>query len=420
MTDPTPSDPQHPRHYRLTRERGLWLFLASRLFSGIAHTVFTAALFWHVYELSNSALAVGLIGLVRFVPVLSLTLVGGAVADAFDRRRVAILSQCVVLAAGVTLVVATRAGAASVPLLYAVVGVDAIAGAFEFPARQALFPLLVPRFAFPRAVTIGSTVTALSWMLGPLTMGAVTQHWGIATAYAVHAAAILASIVTLLLLRPRFAQAERARITWTTVLQGVAFVRRSQPVLGSMMLDMFAVIMGGATAMLPVYAKDILMVNEFRYGLLTSALETGSFACALVMMLLPPVRRAGRALLLSVAGFGLATVAFGFSRSFWLSVACYMLVGASDQVSVIMRNTIIQLATPDELRGRVSAVNMLFIGASNNLGAVESGFVASLTNATFAVVSGGAGCLAALGVIAARMPRLRHYDVRDHEAAPPA
>jgi hypothetical protein len=193
------------------------------------------------------------------------------------------------------------------------------------------------------------------------------------------------------------------------VREGLAFVRRSPVVLGCMALDMFAVILGGATALLPVYADDILQVGPRGYGLLTSSLEIGALAMAVVMLLRGPVRRMGPALFVAVAIYGLATIGFGLSRSFPLSVALYMLAGAADQVSVVMRQTTVQLTTPDALRGRVSAVNMIFIAASNQLGAVESGFLAAATSATFAVVFGGIGCLLVVAWTAWKLPELRRY-----------
>jgi len=195
------------------------------------------------------------------------------------------------------------------------------------------------------------------------------------------------------------------------VKEGLRFVRSRQVILGCMTLDMFAVIFGGASALLPIYAREILQVGPRGYGLLSSALELGALLSALAMMLLPPIRHAGRALLVAVGAYGLATIVFGLSRSFPLSVVAYMAVGLADQVSVVMRHTAIQLSTPDELRGRVSAVNFIFIGASNQLGAAESGFVAALTNATFSVVSGGVGCLVVLAIVALRLPELRRYTI---------
>ena len=239
---------------------------------------------------------------------------------------------------------------------------------------------------------------------------------GVEAAYAVYAGLVASSAAALFLVRtpPRVKAA--ARITVRAIREGLRFVWRRQVVLGCMTLDMFAVIFGGASALLPVYADKILGVGPSGYGLLTSSLELGALLTSLALTFLPPIRRAGPALLIAVAAYGLATIAFGLSRWFPLSVAFYVLVGVADQISVVMRSTMIQLATPDELRGRVSSVNFIFIGASNQLGAVESGFVAALTSATFAVVSGGIGCLAVVAIVAFALPELRRYSTA--QAAP--
>jgi hypothetical protein len=198
-------------------------------------------------------------------------------------------------------------------------------------------------------------------------------------------------------------------VSLRAIREGVAYVRGQPVLLGCMTLDMFAVIFAGASALLPVYAQEILRVGPWGFGVLSASLEAGALAMSVLLMVRRPIRGQGRALLAAVAVFGLATIAFGLSRSFWLSVAIYVLVGMADQVSVVMRSTIVQLTTPDELRGRVSSINMIFIGASNQVGAMESGFVAALTSATFSVVSGGVASLAVAALVAARVPALRRY-----------
>jgi len=391
--------------------RNLLFYLGSRFCGGAAMTMLRAAIAWHVFSLTGSAFHLGLIGLVQFVPVLGLTLVGGAVADTYERRRVIMLAQLVPLSCAAALWGLTASGAVSVTLLYALVFVSACASAFENPARAAMLPTLVPRAQFPRAVTLASTGQALAFMSGPASGGLIIGARGIADAYAAAGLLMVGSLIGLALLRPRVAAGVRGAMSWTAVREGLAFVRRNPVVLGCMTLDMFAVIFGGATALLPIYAKDILQVGATGYGILSASLEAGALVTALALVLLPPVRRSGRALLIAVVVFGLATIGFGLSTWFPLSVAFYVLCGVADQISVVMRSTAIQLSTPDALRGRVSAVNFIFIGASNQLGAVESGFVAALTSPVFAVVSGGIGTLIVAAVVAARLPALRRYQV---------
>lgn len=398
--------------------RNLSSYLSSRFCSGMALTLLRAAVAWHVFELSHSAFHLGLIGLVQFLPALFLTLVGGAVADTYDRRRVCLVAQIVpVLACGV-LFVATRRGTVSLELLYAMILVVAVASTFGNPARAALLPMIVPRQRFPRAVTVASTVQATAFVSGPTACGFLIAEAGIASVYGFYEILALGSLVGLFLLRPARDGAPRRAMSVQAVREGLRFVRRQPVVLGCMTLDMFAVVFGGATALLPIYANEILKVGARGYGVLSASLEAGALVSSLVMMMMPPVRRAGAALLIGVSVYGAATVVFGLSAWFPLSVAAYALVGAADQVSVVMRNTAIQLTTPDDIRGRVSAVNFLFIGASNQLGAVESGFVAAVTSAPFAVVSGGLGCLVVVAVVAAQLPALRRYRI-DHATAPP-
>ena len=392
-----------------TFSRDFRCYLISRFCGGTAMTLLRAALAWHVFDLSRSAFHLGLIGLVQFVPQLSLSLLGGAVADTYDRRRVMMVAQALPLVCAAVLIAESAAGAASLPLLYGMAFLVAAASAFDNPSRAALLPTLVGRDNFPRAVTIASTTQALAFASGPALGGLVIGGAGIASTYITYAALVVASVSAIAFVHPHAAQGPRRAVSWSAVREGLDFVRHHQLVLGCMTLDMFAVIFGGAGALLPMYATEILRVGARGYGLLSASLEIGALLTSAVLVWVPPLKAAGRALLIAVGAYGLATIVFGLSHSFPLSILAYMAVGVADQVSVVMRSTMIQLATPDELRGRVSSVNFIFIGASNQLGAVESGFVAALTSAPFAVVSGGVGCLVVLAVVAATMPELRRY-----------
>jgi MFS family permease len=368
-----------------------------------------AGVLWHVFALTRSPFHLGLVGLLQFLPSLALTLVGGAFADRYERRTIMLAAQAVSLTSGAALALAAAAGLTTLPLLYATVVVVSAASAFDSPSRMALLPTLVSREVFPRAVTLAATNQALAFATGPALAGLVIAAAGVETVYATFVGLLAASLAALTLLRPARRARTAGAVSLRAILDGLRFVRRRQVVLGCMVLDMFAVIFGGASALLPVYADEILHVGPRGYGLLASSFELGALLMSVVLVAFPPIRQTGRALLLAVGAYGLATVVFGLSRSFPLSVGAYLLVGAADQVSVVMRGTAIQLSTPDELRGRVSAVNMLFINASNQLGAAESGFVAAATSAPFAVVSGGIGSLVVLGLVGWRMPELRRY-----------
>ena len=391
------------------RQRSFLLFALSRFFSGAGLTLLRATISWQVYEISGSAFHLGLVGLVQFLPALVLNLVGGAVADTYDRKKLVLGFQVVPAVCSVGLALASLQGRASLAMLYLLVVLVAIAAAFENPARSALLPQLVPRELFPAAVTVYSAIQMVAFMTGPVLMGFAVAVGGIALPYVMQAAFTLVSVATLVRVHPQRAETVRVGVRWGAIREGLAFVRRQPVVLGCMTLDMFAVLFGGATALLPIYATDILAVGPRGYGVLASALEFGAVIMAVVMITRPQAQRTGLALIWSVIAFGTATVIFGLSRLFPLSLIAYMAAGMADYTSMVMRGTAIQLSTPDELRGRVSSVNLIFIGASNQLGAAESGFVAALTNPTFSVVSGGLGALLVAAAVAALNPTLRRY-----------
>ncbi|MBW2292597.1 MAG: MFS transporter [Deltaproteobacteria bacterium] len=409
---------------QLLQNRDLRFFLFSSFCLAGSRRLLQAAFAWHIYDLTGSLFHLGVIGAVQFVPVVPFTLWGGAVADRFSRRRIILLSHAATLSGSLLLVWgATRPDA--LIILYLLALALALAGAFQTPASQALLPGLVSRTLFPSAVTLFSSVRNLAWVSGPVALGFVLDAWGIRAVYLLNVGLMLGATAGLLGV-PSLPPAGDSRkvslasiregldFVWSSIREGLDFVWSRPVILSSMLLDMFAVIFASATALLPVYANDILQVGSRGYGLLSASLEVGTLVTALVLLVRPPILQPGKALLIAVGFYGLATIVFGLSRSFPLSLAAYALAGAADQISMVTRSTILQLATPDALRGRVSSVNMIFIGASNQLGAAESGFLAALTNATFSVVAGGAACLAVLGVVTTRVPELRRYRPSDH------
>lgn len=400
------------------RQPNFLLYSAGRISSGMAMTMLNAAIAWQVYEISGSAFQLAMIGLARFVPSLGLTLVGGAVADGHDRRRIVMLTQLAPLITSLTLFMLTVSDSVELPVIYGLVLFVAVASAFENPARQAFLPQVVTKETFANAIIVSSTLQSFAFVTGPAVGGLLIGTTGVDGAYAAHMSLIVVSLVSLVFLRLRDQDAPRRAVSVSAIKEGIQFVWHRQVLLGAMTLDMFAVIFGGATALLPIYAKDILKVGGLGYGILFASLDAGALLMSLALIFLPPIRNAGRSLLVTVALFGLGTVVFGLSRNIYLSIATYMFIGMADQVSVVLRQTTVQLSTPDDLRGRVSSVNSLFIGASNQLGAVESGLVASVTNATFAVVSGGLGCIAVVGAVWAKMPDLRNYRIMRHEESP--
>lgn len=323
----------------------------------------------------------------------------------------------------------TAAGTITLTPIYISVAAMGLAGAFEGPARASLLPQVVPRASFQRAIALATTVQQLSMVAGPAGGGLIIARFGVAPGYLAHVIVLLVGLGFLAGIRIRPDSNPQGKLRLALILEGLDFIWAHPAVLGAMALDMFAVILANADALLPIFAKDILDVGPEGYGLLSSSKAVGALVTSIGLVVLPAIVSAGRALIITVVLFGLATVGFGLSTSFALSLLLYGLLSAFDQVSVVMRQTIIQLGTPDALRGRVSSVNFVFIGASNQLGAVRAGLVAAWTNdAALAVVTGGIGCLASVAIVAALIPSLwRHRvefgryedDERVFEKSPP-
>ena len=384
-------------------------FLLARFSMLFGRALIAAMLSYHIFAVTDSYAALGILGLVEFAPVIPVSLLGGAVADRFDRRKLLIAAA---LISGFGAVLLAGLGwwypDCLTGLLAVALGLS-VMSAFSRPAGSALLPNLVPREIFQNASVVASSVVQLAFISGPVTMGLLVSEYGFGAPYAVAAGGYGFSLVFLFALRAPRVEGQKSEVSWGAVREGIAFVRGHRPILASMTLDMLAVIFAGATAMLPVYAHEILEVGPEGYGFLRASIAVGTLAMAAGLMVLRPFARPGRALLVAVFFFGVATIVFGLSRSMTLSVLALIVAGMADQVSMTARAVILQLSTPDSLRGRVSAVNFIFIGASNELGEAESGFLASLTSATFSVVAGGVVCLGAMAWATARVPALGEY-----------
>ncbi len=383
-------------------------YTTSRAANGLANGLLQALILWQVYAISGSALSLGIVGLFAFVAALASSLVGGAIVDTYDRRTILLISQLIPGLCSLGMLAAIAAGPVSLELIYALVLITGVASALEAPARQAILPAVVPHRLFARALTVNSAASSLTSVTGPAIGGVLIALGGVGAAYVAHVVLVAIAMVALLPLRIT-GLSGGGRLDLATIREGLAYVWQRPILLGAMSLDMFAVLFGGARALLPVYAVDILRANAVGYGILSASIEAGTLVMALVLVVLPIPRRTGLVLLVAVFFFGLATVAFGFSTALPLSVLAYAAVGMADQVSMVMRHTMIQLSTPDSLRGRVTGVSSIFISASNELGAMESGLVAAATTAVFAVVSGGLACLLVVALIAWRIPTLRRY-----------
>ena len=455
---PQPADnpsPQ-PRHdpYVALRNSNFRQYFIGNAFSLFGMQMMAVAIGWELYALTNSAVALGLVGLVQVVPIIALALPAGHTVDRVNRKLLILgLTAMLVMisltmgfsslhshteASGTFLVGANgllariaglfgetsgKFSSAHIPVMFLLLLCSGVVRSFNQPAKQSLMPMLVPAEQFPNAVTWNSSLFEITNVVGPTVAGGIIyfflardadSHWAYAAIYFANAFGQFMQLLnfTTIKLAPR--TASREPLTLSSLFAGVRFVYADKIILGVITLDMFAVLLGGATALLPVFAKDILHVGPAGLGLLRAAPSGGAVLMALVLAHSPPMKHAGRNLMLCVTGFGLATIVFGMSPYFWLSVAALFLTGVFDNVSVVVRHTLVQLRTPDAMRGRVNAVNSVFISSSNELGAFESGITAAIGRAIFglvlgpmiAVALGGVGTIAVVAGIAALWPQL--------------
>jgi MFS family permease len=392
------------------RNRDFTFFLAARFLATLAVQMQTVAVGWQVYEVTRNPLDLGLIGLSQFLPFVLLILPAGHVADNHDRRRVLTFCFALELVCAVLLLGLAWRGLGSALPVFAVMVLFGIARAFAMPTGQALLPNLVSREQFSTAVALNSSTWQIATIAGPA-LGGVVYLSGAPVVYATVSALLVAAVLLLLFVRRGGDHAGPAEAPgWYTLLSGLRFVRSRRPVLGAISLDLFAVLFGGATALLPVYAADVLHVGPSGLGLLRTSPGIGAAVCGMVLGLVPISRHVGRWMFGGVIVFGLATIVFGLSHSFWLSIVALSVMGAGDMVSVYIRHLLVQLETPDEIRGRVSAVNAVFIGASNELGEFESGLTAAWFGTVPAVIVGGCATLLVAGTWSKLFPELWRMD----------
>jgi MFS family permease len=375
----------------------------------------SVAVGWQVYEITKRPLDLGLVGLAQFLPGIFLFLVAGHAADRFDRRRLLMLCYGgFAVCSGLLWEIGLRGAHAVHPGVYPIYGVLVLLGvvrSFSGPVSRALLPQLVPEEHFPNAVAWNASVFQGATILGPAAGGLIYAFFrGPSVVYLTAMLTSGLALLSTVRIKPQVRAWPHEEVSLTTVLAGFRYIWRQKVILGSISLDMFAVLLGGAVALLPVYAREILRTGPWGLGLLRSAPGVGAAAMAILMAHRPLRGRAGATMLWCVAGFGVCTILFGISRSIVLSLISLLLIGATDMVSVIIRGTLIQLGTPDEMRGRVNAVDMLFIGVSNELGEFESGLTAHWFGTVPAVVLGGVGTLVVIAVWAWRFPELRNAD----------
>lgn len=405
-TDAQPPERHDP--YAALRYRDFRLVVAGRFVATLGEMMVSVAIGWELYQRTNSALALGFVGLTLVIPVLLFSLPAGHLADHYNRQRIVVVSQMLLLFASLSLAALSWTQGA-LPLVYGALFLIGVGGAFSSPAASTLIPQTVPPETFEKATTWSSSSWQLAAVIGPALGGAVIALTGGATlVYLLDACGSLIYIALILLIRARPATPPAKRETTVRSLaEGLRFLRGSQVLLAAITLDMFGVLLGGATTLLPIFAKDILHVGPVGLGWLRAAPSVGAALMALILTHTPLFRRAGRTLLWAVIVFGLATIVFGLSHDFYLSLVALLVLGAADNISVVIRHSLLLLRTPDAMRGRIAAVNGIFISASNELGGFESGLVAWLLTPVISVVLGGVGTILVVLAVAYFAPEMR-------------
>jgi len=372
------------------------------------------ALYWHLRTLSDQPMVISGIGLARFLPVILLSLIAGVAADRFDRRKMAILTQLALGVVALVLGLTTSLGATSIWMLFGLVAVQSVAVAFDIPARQALIPSLVPRENLANAYSLNSIASKVGGILGPGICGVVIAFWGLQWAYWINAISYLAVIAALIAMGDVRTVIERRtfkmRETFSDIHAGIEFIKNSPIILSVMILDFFGTFFSSANTLLPFVARDILHVGPIQYGWLSASQSIGTLLVGLYLSQKNNLRRQGMLISISVAGFGLATVLFGFSTTFWLTMLALILIGGCGGLSSIIRNTARQMLTPDAMRGRMMSITQIFFKGGPQLGEVESGLVAQILGVPFAIISGGVGCVLAAWIVVKRIPQLWNYN----------
>ncbi len=399
-----PHDP-----YAALRFRDFRLLIGGRFVAQIGEMMVSVGVSWELYQRTGDAFALGLVGLVQVIPVLLLSLPGGYIADRYDRRIITLLSQLVLIFCSLALVLISVTQG-SLLAFYSVLALIGVARAFNNPAESALTPQTIPAEHYYNAATWNTSVWQISAISGPAVGGALlalTQNPAVVYGANVLAGAALVAVLLVLNVQYKDSEQPAQEPPLKSLREGLDFLGRSRVILASITLDMFAVLLGGAVALMPIFAEEILFVGAFGLGLLRAAPSIGALAMAMMLARRPPSSQAGRTLLLVVAGCGAATIIFALSRNFWLSLLTMVAFGALDNVSVVIRHTLVLTRTPDAMRGRVNAVNYMFIGASNELGAFESGVAAAVLGTVGAVLFGGVGMILVTAIVALWSPELR-------------
>ncbi|MBX3083091.1 MAG: MFS transporter [Anaerolineae bacterium] len=410
MSSDSSAAPTKRDAYAVFRHGDFRLLFIARVLATTGEQMASVAMGWYLYEITNSELALGLVGLVQIIPVITLALPAGHIVDRYNRRWISVITYglLVLLAFALFLLVQGGSGTPVLALIYLTLLGVGVLHTFNGPATATLLPQVVPENLYTDAATWSSNSWQFATILGPAIGGfIIAQSHSAAPVFLLEMVLIAIGTVLLWLIRSRQVPRPVEPITWASLGAGLRFILDTKIMLAAVTLDMFAVLLGGATALLPVYAKDILHVGAGGLGWLQAAPSIGAMLMSFLIVALPPFKQAGRTLLIAVTGFGIATIIFGLSTSFILSMAMLFLLGALDMISVVIRHALELIYTPDVMRGRVSAVHNVFIGTSNQLGAFESGSVASLFGPVAAVVSGGIGTILVVLWVSRQWPMLR-------------
>lgn len=386
------------------------LFFWGSLISQIGTQMQVVGVNWQIYELTRSPISLGLVGLASFLPILLFSLVGGITADRFNRKKLLILSQLFQAFFAAVLAWTSLSGTISPPVIYLVLALNAVVLAFNAPTRQAIIPNLVPAKFFMNAVSLNTLVRQSSLVIGPSLAGFMIELWGVPFIYAFNAISFFVLVATLLPLHtPAHGVPNKASYNLRSVVEVVKFIKNQPLISSTMILDFFATFFSSATVLLPIFAQDILKTGVTGLGILYAASSLGAVIAGLIISSLGHIKNQGKVIIGAIIVYGLATVGFGLSKSFYLSLLFLSLVGAADMISTILRNTIRQILTPDYLRGRMVSINMIFFQGGPQLGETEAGFLAALTGAPFSVVVGGVATILTTLWIVVKVPKLRKY-----------
>ncbi len=388
--------------------RLLWIGL---FISNIGSQMQFTAINWHIYILTNSAFALGAIGLSRFIPIVIFSLIGGAVADAHNRKKIMLATQTTLTILSLILAFSTLTHATTPVIIYAITALSAVAVAFDNPPRQAMIPSLVKKIHLPNAMSLNVIMWQTATIIGPALSGLLIAHLGVGFIYLINAISFLAVISALILMHTTGEiNGEAAKVSFRSVLEGLSFVKSKTIIWSTMILDFFSTFFASATSLMPIFAAKVLDVGPVGFGILYSAPAIGAVISGYTLAHIKSIRNQGKILISAIAIYGLATIVFGLSKFFPLSLVAMFFVGAADSISTVLRNTIRQLSTPDYIRGRMTSVNMIFFMGGPQLGEFEAGVLAAAFGAPLSVVIGGVGTIIVVSLAAAKISVLRNYD----------